>query len=204
MFDAYGDPVHFALTRSTDATEEWCTLAHAKAWLKIDDTADDEVIQALIVAARNKVETDTRRGLLSQSWTLSLDRAPADGAPILFPMGPVISVTSVTSYDTANASSVVATTVYRLDASSLPARLVLKDGQSWPTGLRPENAIEIVFVAGHGTTADTVPAELHQAARLLIGHWYANREAVLLGSVTAVAVPLAYDALIAPFKVAWL
>jgi len=205
VFDACGEPIHFGLSRTSDATEEWCSLAHAKAWLKVDDASDDELVHALIDSTRNKLETDTRRGLVSQSWAYTLDRCPANRAPILFPVNPVLSVTSVTSYDVANASTTVATSVYRLDSSSVPARLVLKDGQDWPTSLRPENGIEIVFVAGYGTGSESVPKELAQAGRLLMAHWYVNREAVAIGNgLTSIDVPMAYEALIAPHKVPWL
>lgn len=203
MFDASGEPIHVGLSRTTDATEEWCSEAQAKLWLRVDHDAENDTVNALIKAARQKVETDTRRALVTQTWTMDLDTAPAFRAPIQLPVNPVISVTSVTSYSTADASSVVATTVYRVDTQSLPARLVLKDGQSWPSGLRPENAIAVIFVAGYGAYGDAAPEELRQAARLLMAHWHQNREAVLAGDVAVLTVPLAYEALVAPYKVAW-
>ena len=43
------------------------------------------------------------------------------------------------------------------------------------------------------------PASIDQAVLLLIGHWFANREAVLSGTV-AVELPLAFDALVAPHR----
>lgn len=41
--------------------------------------------------------------------------------------------------------------------------------------------------------------DLTTAMLLLIGHWYANREAVVIGSITS-DVPMAVDALISPYR----
>lgn len=42
-------------------------------------------------------------------------------------------------------------------------------------------------------------ASIDQACLLLIGHWYANREAVVIGTITA-EVPLAVQALLQPYR----
>lgn len=206
MFDILGNPIHFTLVRTTDASVEPLTTAEAKVHLRIPSSVTDEdsLIASYIKAARKKVEGDTGRALINQSWTLSLDRVPASRRPILLPVGPVSAITSITSYSVADAASTVGTAVYRLDASSLPARVVLKDGQDWPSDLRPENAIEVVFVAGYGAASTNIKdTELVQAMYLLIGHWNENREAVNVDS-SAVSVPLGYEELTKPLKVAWL
>lgn len=41
-----------------------------------------------------------------------------------------------------------------------------------------EHSARIVFRAGFGSTASDVPADLKLALRMLVGHWYRNREAV--------------------------
>jgi uncharacterized phage protein (predicted DNA packaging) len=47
---------------------------------------------------------------------------------------------------------------------------------------------------------DPVPPDLKQAVRLLVGHWYENREATLVG-VGAEQVPLGFWDLITPHRV---
>jgi len=205
VFSACGLPIHFGLTRTTDAAVEPITVAEMKVHLNESSDAFDGLILSYLTAARRKVESDTGRALVNQTWTLSLDRAPAGGRPIILPIGPVVSVTSITEYSTADVSAVVATSVYRLDSSSVPARIVLKDNQSWPSGLRPENALAVVFVAGYGTTAAAVSdTPLVQAIYLLVGHWYMTREAVHVGNEQIASVPLGYQALIGGYKVPWL
>jgi uncharacterized phiE125 gp8 family phage protein len=203
VVDAFGDRIHFTLNRTTDAASEPVSLEELKTHLRADGDDEDALIDSYILAARHKVEADTGRALLSQTWSMTLDKAPANRKPIMLPIGPVSAVSSITSYSTADASSTVATSVYRADTASVPARIVLKDGQDWPSGLRPENALTVVFVAGYGTTpASVADQQLLQAIKLLVGHWYANREAVLVGSISK-DIELAYAALTQPLKVAW-
>lgn len=204
MFDASGNPIHFTVDRTTDASAEPLTTAEAKLALRVDVSADDTLIDAYVKAARQKVESDTGRALISQTWTMTLDRVPANRGAILLPVAPVSSVTSITSYSTADASTVLSTSAYRLDIASVPARIVLKENQDWPSDLRPQNALSIVFVAGYGAASSNVKdVGLIHAVRLLVAHWYEQRTPVNVGNIVN-EIPLAYDALIAPHKVAWL
>jgi uncharacterized phiE125 gp8 family phage protein len=100
---------------------------------------------------------------------------------------------------------VISAAVYRADTRSLPARIVLNENQSWPTNVRRHNAYQIVFVAGYGG-AESVPPPLLLAIRMLLHHWHANRQAVnVVAGLNVGEVPLAYDALISPYKlrVSW-
>ena len=209
-----GEPLHLSITHTESVHQEWCTLDQAKAWLRVTTDDEDSTIEALIPAVRRKVETDTRRAMAPATVVMSVDGAPvgwpavpydwtgANVSPMLIlPIGPAASVTSIKSYSTANVESTLATSVYRLDGDSLPPRIVLKDGQSWPSNLRPQTSMVITYQTG----GRPVPAELLQAARLLLAHWWVNREAVQVGGVIMnTPTSLAYDALIGPLKVAWL
>jgi hypothetical protein len=67
-----------------------------------------------------------------------------------------------------------------------PARLTPIYGGSWPQTQDVINAFTVRFTAGYGTTAASVPYDVKAAIKLLIGHLYENREAVIVGSnVTA-------------------
>ncbi len=136
MLDASQRPVHLGLQRTVDAAVEPITLDEAKTWLQVSGASEDGLIETLIATARQQVENDTSLALISQTWTCSLDAEPYPSR-IVLPIGPVQSVTSIKSVDTANAESTVATTVYRVDTASLPARIVRNDGQSCPTVGRP-------------------------------------------------------------------
>lgn len=204
MFDASGNPIHFSLVKTTDASAEPLTAAELKTAMRFDASTEDTLIDSYIKAARQAVENASRRALINTTFTMTLDIAPAGRGAIWLPIAPVSSITSIKSFSTADVESTVSSSVYRLDSSSLPARIVLKDGQEWPTGLRPENALQVIFVAGYGAAASNVSdVGLIHAVRLLAGHWFMQREPVVIGQSVA-ELPLAYDALIAPHKVPWL
>jgi len=176
------------------------TTAVAKTFLRVDVSDDDTLIDTLVTSARKQFEADTSLALVNQTCTMTMDAAPSGGAAITLPVGPVSSVTSITSYAADDTSSTVSTSVYRVDTASVPARIVLKDGQSWPSGLRSENALTVVFVAGYGATSASAPESAILAIKLLVSHWYANRESVAVGVVSK-EIELGYRALIAAHKV---
>jgi uncharacterized phiE125 gp8 family phage protein len=173
MFDASGRPIHFSVVVTTDAVTEPISVADAKLFLRVDNTVEDRFIADGITECRRLLERMTGRALLTQTRTMTLDVAPSGRKAILLPCAPVASVTSITQYSTADVGTTVATSVYRLDTSSLPPRIVLKDGQSWPSGLRPQNALSIEFVCGYGDgPEDITDPELVHALRLLLQQWY--------------------------------
>ena len=55
------------------------SLAEAKLFLRVEHDDDDDLIAALIAAARVQVEAQTRRALITQTWRLVRDVWPAGG-----------------------------------------------------------------------------------------------------------------------------
>jgi uncharacterized phiE125 gp8 family phage protein len=62
---------------------------------------------------------------------------------------------------------------YTLDDYGMVHRLVPAYGYTWPTVQATINAVKVRYVAG--TAA--LPGALRSALLLIVGHWYANREA---------------------------
>ncbi|RXT63048.1 head-tail connector protein [Pseudomonas syringae] len=58
---------------------------------------------------------------------------------------------------------------------------------------------ELVETAPTGPEQMGFTPDVEQAVLLLVGHWYANREAVVIGTIST-AVPLAVDRLLWPRK----
>ncbi|MDE2112955.1 MAG: phage head-tail connector protein [Alphaproteobacteria bacterium] len=181
-----------SLQLNTPPTAEPVSLAEAKAHLKLDTADEDDLVTALIVAARARAEWHSGRALVTQGWTLWLDAWPRDGIEI--PLPPLQSVTRLTVYAPDDAPRTLDPSVYQVDASSVPARLRLKENVSPPTGLRAMNAVELVFTAGYGT-ADAVPAPLKQAILQIVADLHTNR-----GDADAV-VSNAALALLAPYRI---
>ena len=64
------------LRLATDAASEPVTVADAKAYARVDDSADDTLIGTLITAARKRVEKETGLALMPQTWVAVFDRWP--------------------------------------------------------------------------------------------------------------------------------
>jgi uncharacterized phiE125 gp8 family phage protein len=183
-----------ALTLAVAPTEEPITTAEAKAQARVDISTDDTLIASLITAARQLVEEQTWRALVTQRWDLYLDAWPA-GDTILLPRPPLRSiVTFEYTSDTAVVTAVPASD-YLVDAVSEPGRLRLKSTASWPSAtLREINGVHIRFEAGYGAAA-AVPARFKQAILLLVATWYENRETLAFASMPK-ELPYAVTALL--------
>lgn len=189
----------------TAPTVEPVSLSDMKLHLRVDHAADDSLIGALITAARDYVERQTRRTLIHTTYRMMLDYFPDDH--IELPRGPAaqISVAGAYSYampriryydqDSALQTLTFADEDFHLDLDNNPPRLCLLPLAIWPlTELGRTNAVEIDFVAGYSSTAAGVPALLVTCVKLLVGHWYENRAAVQPGF--GGEVPLAVDSIL--------
>lgn len=160
----------------TPPSVEPVTLVEAKLHCKVDVTTDDDLITALIVAAREEIERLSGMALMPQTLELVLSDWPAADR-IMLPRPPLSSITSVkytdkdgneTTWDSAN---------YLASTDSVPGILALAWNATWPSvDLYPVDPIRIRYVAGFANAA-AVPQSLKQAMLLLIGQWYENREA---------------------------
>jgi uncharacterized phiE125 gp8 family phage protein len=189
-----------ALTVVTAPTVEPVSLAEAKLQCRVDISADDALITALIVAAREMAETITRRALITQTWDWVLDAFP-QGDRLEIPMPPLQSVTSITYVDQDEASDTVSSDDYVVDTDGEPGRVVLKSSATWPSvTLRVANGVAVRFVAGYGDAASDVPQAIRQAMLLTIGHWYENREdSVGVGNIQR--IPIGATSLLWPYRV---
>jgi uncharacterized phiE125 gp8 family phage protein len=199
----------YGLVRTAAPASDPVTLAEAKAWLRLDTSADDDLVTSLIQAATNHVETAYGRQLVQASWRLSLDYFPwpngfdllvapvanPDPRTIRLPKAPLISVASVTYYDMGDNLLTLDPAVYEVDATTDPGRVCLAMNKVWPvTRLKP-GAVRIAFTAGYGAASD-VPAQIKTAIKLIVAHWYENRESTVLGTI-ATDVPRSAGAILA-------
>jgi len=176
---------------SESATEP-ITLSEAKTFLKVDtsQTEEDTYISGLITVARQMAELNTRRKLIS---------AVVEGYADYFEdfklnVSPISAINSVKYYDSNNDLQTFSD--YDTDLVSEPARITLRHNATYPTTYIRTNAVIVNFTAGY----TTVPKPLLQAMYLLIGHFFENREQVVVGSQVN-ELPMAYDNLIFPYRV---
>lgn len=175
------------------------TLAEAKAHCRIDDADSDGVLTNLINAAESYLDGYSGilgRALVNQTWVQNYDSF-CDRMSL--PVGIASSITTMKYYDTSNVQQTLASSVYQLLTDDLGSYVTLKPSQVWPQPYSREDAVEITWVSGYGAAASNVPAAIRAAALLLVGHWYENRENVVIGQTVA-ELPMAVNSLLAPFR----
>lgn len=170
-----------------------------KAHLRVDFADDDAYIDSLIVAAREQVEHETKRALATQTWDLYRDWFSCQ---MRLPFGNLQSVASIKYFDTEGVEHAVDPSVYHVVTWEDPGRVVQAYGKSWPSAtLRTVGGVVIRFTCGYGTPA-AIPAALKQSMLLRIGHWYDNREQIVVGQGVVVnEIPNGAKALAWPYRI---
>ncbi len=181
------------------------SLMEAKAHCRVDTDEDDGLLAGYILAARDHIEKETGRALLTQTLQLKLDGDwPVDSCGndrIELPRPPSASVSSITYVDTAGATQTLAGDQYQFTLGDLYAYVRPAYGVAWPAVRDQADAITVNYIAGYGSNPGDVPASLRQAVMLMVGHLYENREAVTQGQMTE--TPLAVDRLLRSFLTYW-
>lgn len=165
------------LKRTTQPSLEPVTLADAKLHLREDlaDVANDAYITSLIVTARQHCEDRIQRTLISSSWTLILDSFPA---AIELTRPPLISITSLRYIDPAGVLQTLSPADYIVDTGNSETGYVVPAfNKTWPDTQARINAVEVLYVAGYGAAAASVPTPLRQWMLLAIGDMYSTRNA---------------------------
>lgn len=199
----------------TPPAAEPLLLADAKAHLRVDTTADDTLITELIKASRFHLERQYDIALITQTLQLNLDFFPywwifrgsssnyyawwldqAYYTQILL-RSPVQSISSVKYLDTTGSLQTLNPATYTLDPYSRPSRLCPAANQMWPaTQQGVINAVQVQFVTGYGAADINVPSDIKAAVKLLLGHFYENREEIVTDArVAAISMPIGVDAL---------
>jgi uncharacterized phiE125 gp8 family phage protein len=164
-----------------------------------------EQLEPYLFAATDHIETITNRRCLTQTWKMFLDCFPGSGV-IHLPYSPLVSVAHVKYTDSTGTQRTFAATEYGVSTARTPGAIVLEYQKDWPTDtLRNTDPVEVQFTCGYGLPTQ-VPHQLRQAIRMLAAHFYEHREAVIIGTTSAIdekELPFAVSALIAPFRV-WL
>ncbi|CAN5368873.1 hypothetical protein BH10PSE14_BH10PSE14_04400 [soil metagenome] len=173
-----------------------------------DDQVDESYVGGLVVAARRVCELQTGRALIGRTVSRTLDAFPTSGPAfpypipvevaqpdaldILLPGGAVSAITAFTYRDGSGTTQTVDPASYISDFTQEPGRL--GPVAAWPVAGPQPGAIRISY-----TVVPMDPDDLQvaiQAQLLLIGHWFANPEAV---AIDVRGIPVE-----APLAVTWL
>ncbi|CCJ06936.1 phage head-tail connector protein [Methylocystis sp. SC2] len=172
------------------------SLADAKSWLREDGGDEDELIQALIVAARMTLEAYTRRFFITQSWRLVFDCWPPSvgaSATLRIPFAPFQSVTAIRVFDASDAPQTLNAATYRAPPSMEGGRVSFASAP--PAPARARDGIEMDVDVGYGALASDAPQPLRQAMLTLVAHWREYR-----GDSGDDALPKAVAQLAAPYR----
>lgn len=167
---------------------------------------DNGVVSALILAAREYVETATRRQIAQAQYQLLLEEFPGrqvdDYRPptwrygiIRFPLAPLVSVDLIQYVDPTQQTppfvyTVLASTQYQYDNTREPGLCAPAPYLVWPvTNPLVFQAIQVNFTCGYASV-DLVPARLKMAIKLLAAHLYEHREASTEKALTMIPAGL--------------
>lgn len=173
-----------------DYGEGIVSLADAKAHLRVLHEAEDDLIGFYRDAAVDMVERYC--GLRLGACAGLVWRAEYLCSPINLGVWPVTAVSGVAWLDSAAAPVTGDAARWRIVRRD---RIQLRPGQSLPSGVA--GGVEITFSAGF--TAANRPPALVQAVKLFLGHVFANREAVSMGTLSG-EIPLGFRMLCAAYR----
>ena len=203
------------LTLITAPVAEPVTIAEARAQLRVVTSGspashpEDDLINGLITASREAAEKHTGRAFVKQVWDLSLDSFPTSSStPVFLPMPPLISVDQITYTDSAGNPQTWDAAKWQVDTTDAQARLRPAPGEIWPVVQADLLGGALIrFTAGYsgdGASPESfianVPQAVKQAMLMLITHWFENRGAAIVGTISE-ETPMAVGTLLWPYRV---
>lgn len=189
--------------------EEPVTLDEVKLHLRETETGQDELISALIIAARQYAENYTRRALVTQTLELGLPAFP-DAGVIELPRPPLQSLTWVKYIDFNGNLQTVDPTTYQIDTFREPAQVkpAYLRWWFWYQVRNDFNAVQLRYVAGYpgvGSPADLtsgIPEAIKHWMKVCVAQLYEHREAIVVERATLIDIPRSYiDGLLDPYVV---
>ena len=184
----------YVLKRIT-APADLLTLVEAKQHLRVDHSDEDTLITALISSVSDALDgPDGKCGhaLVPQNWRMLTTGTTSDGL-VWLPICPAASLVQIQYYDKANVLQTANINNYDLIAGDEWAYIVPKSNV-WPAFYGRYDALQVTWTAGYGAIS-AVPMSIIAAAKLMLGHLYSNREAVVT-SMTVNELPMAVEALL--------
>lgn len=185
--------------RTVAPTEFVVDVSDVKAQARVTHDTEDALFEVWIRAATDWVEKYTQRALLTQTYVLTASHMP--GRIVLPYATPLQSITSVKYYDADGVDQTWSSSNYRALTGDEPGGIEIVTDATWPTVAERSDAVRITYVVG-ATSPIEVPASLVQAVQLLVAHWSANRESVLVGAMSR-EIEFAVTALCGHYRLFW-
>ena len=179
-----------SLTLISRPSVEPVSLGLARAHLRVTSTDQDEYIEHLIRAARQRLELDLGRAFVDQTWE---DKQPTLERQFYIPRPPLLELISVKYIDDAEVEQTLDSSEYDLVVDYImPSMVSLKFETVIPSIEQRPDAVRIRFRAGYPYDEAmsppepkdiNVPDQIRQAILLLVSMYFEQREEVILTPV---------------------
>lgn len=169
---------------------------HLEAEERIGDEAEELLVTGQLRAAMDHVERYTSQILTPREMEISFDAFPCVPELIAIPREPVTAVTAIAYTDADGEPVTLDTADFRWSEAAADVVMPAFRG-SWPTAADERGSVRVRFDAGY--EEGLAPASLLAAVKLTLGHLYANREAVVTGTI-ATELPGGVRQLCAPYR----
>lgn len=160
------------LIRLTEPTTEPITLQEAMDHLRVDDSTDAGLIDAMLSAARDACERYCNRAWAQADFIETFERFPADGRGIKLTDPGAVAIIGIEYLDSAGTPSTISASSLSLDEDIG----IIDYAADWPAGSR----VKVSYTAGPDAGASTPelpPPSVVVAIKLILTDFYENRGA---------------------------
>lgn len=171
------------IQRINTSPMELVNLEELKAHMRIDHNAEDTILKSLQRAAYDWIEQFTGRSILTSEWKyLTTGLKASSEVRHALPFPNLLGVESVHH-------------VFPNSKREKIKRFTLDQrfGVEYLCMMSKGVPIEIVYSAGFGPHPRFVPEAFHQALKILVAHWYEQREGC--------DVPATVDTILRPYQI---
>ena len=168
-------------TQTVAPLAEPLSLEDAKAFMRIIEDDDDDMIEAMITSAREFAENYTNRQFNEAMFELITDKFVQD---MKLRHNPIKSISKIEYMDADGNYQTMSTDDYYLYHQNGIGRI---NFSSFPSIKDDKRAVKITFVSGY----ETIPTSIVQFLKVFVSTIYENREFYVVGvSVDKFANPL--------------
>lgn len=184
----------YRLTIITPPAEEPIDYTELSAFLRLDQSYDQSLVEALGVAARLFFETYTKLTVIETVFEVSFDNFNDLGMRL--PRRPCSEVNEVRYIDTLGDEQTLDPSLYTFDQKDIYSRIRPVRGTTFPATNHQPNSVTIQFTAG-AEDAASVDDLSKTAIKMLADHFYNNRSPVVsVATGSSAKLPFGLDAML--------
>ena len=151
----------------TPPVQEPLTLEEVKTYLRIGSDQEDNFLKMLIRAARAHVESLTGRALLKQQWALHIKPPYPRGSPLVKKEGKRLEIEL-------SQPPLLEVEEVKIEGKTIPYEV--EESRILLSSLFWDKEISVIYWAGYGETADSIPPDLKMAVLMATRFFYDNQK----------------------------